>query len=803
MSNEFLRIDEIEIFSRCMEKLTLTPTELNCEEKNYILSVAALLMKRYSIDKRYISYVELAYFIILNYSLAFKDYEALYDFSISFGFYPIAYSLTKYSLIDFAKIEDALLEFQIDRKYKRKNIIQTFEQKNAYDELLKSHNLENSFIAPTSYGKSSIIFEHIRQHYSDTKKIVIIVPTKALLMQTYRDVKKLNLNCKIITHNEMYQTEINSFVAVLTQERAFRLLNKFEIAFDYMYIDEAHQLLEKNARALLLTRLIKLNRKRNPNFYIFYFSPLIADSENLNYYANQSIFEKKIKLNMKEPILFEYRTDYTQHIYNRFLNKFYKTNKIFNDLFDYIYLNKKTKNFIYLYTPRNIEKFAKNYVSNLPSLDSSHIRTIIKNLNTYVHPKFYLTDCLKTGVLYLHGKLPDTVREYLLYKFNTVSEIETVIANKVILEGMNLPINNLFILSGTNLHNKDLINLIGRVNRLNMIFCEPPDLQGLQPNIHFVNSDDYNRTNGHLSNKIELLKSSLIKDRIVNPLLENYEHPIKDKDILEDEKIKKEDAVFFTKPTSSIEIIKRKFIELGINNIYKNIDNVAEIILNKLNGPKYPETNPDVNIVDRIRYFFISDIDDEISDEEFSRLKYPAAITYYKKFLENRKLSLNEKISREIAYFSKRIKLNKFYMYVGPSFGEEPNPFNVIHRAKNVYINLTKKNQKELVNIAIIKQKQEEDFVSFKLFMFLQLLLDYKQLSQDEYNKVVYGSTDEKDIKLIRLGLPINLITKFKSDKQIDNIDFDENLNIQYNNQFIEYKNSLDDFVRFEIERII
>ena len=80
MSKEFLRINEIEIFSRCMKKLTLTPAELNHEEKSYILSVAALLIKKYSIDKRYISYVELAYFIILNYSLAFKDYEALYDF---------------------------------------------------------------------------------------------------------------------------------------------------------------------------------------------------------------------------------------------------------------------------------------------------------------------------------------------------------------------------------------------------------------------------------------------------------------------------------------------------------------------------------------------------------------------------------------------------------------------------------------------------------------------------------------------------------------------------------------------------
>lgn len=803
MSKELFRINDIEIFSRCMEKLTVNPTELNNEEKNYILTIAALLMKKYSIDKRYISYAELAYFIILNYSLAFKEYDALYDFSISFGLYPISYALTKNSLITFDNISDSLLELQIERKYKRNNIIQTYDQRNAYDELLESNNIENSFIAPTSYGKSSIIFEHIKNNYLQRSKFAIIVPTKALLMQTYRDVKKLGLNCKIITHDEMYKSNFETFIAVLTQERAFRLLNKFDIAFDYMYIDEAHQLLEKDSRSLLLTRLIKLNRKRKSDFKIFYFSPLIADSENITYSESQSIFEKRIKFNMKESVILEYRNDEFQYVYNRFLNKFYRLNKRFSDLFNYIDKNKKNKNFIYLYTPKKIQLFAHNYLETLKPISSEKIDLLIHNLNTYIHPEFYLIDCIKKGVIYLHGKLPDNIREYLLSYFTKIPEIKTIIANTVILEGMNLPIDSLFILSGSGLQKKDLINLIGRVNRLSSIFGEQLKLESLQPNIHFVNSDEYNRIDGSLKNKIELLKSTGFSDDVKNPLLERYTEPIEVNKVMEDRKIKEEDSLFFSSISTPIGKLKKQFIELGIHNIYNNIDRVSEIILDKLNGSKFPEINSSVHVMDRINYFFISDVDEEIMDDEFSRLKHVAAISYYKMFLENRKLSLKEKIAREISFFNKQIASGKYFMYVGSSFGEISNPYNGNQSGNKVYINLSLKSPKELVNFAIIKQKQEEDFVSFKLFMFLQLLLEYKQVTQDEYNEIIYGSTDEKDINLIKLGLPINLITKFKNDNQIDNIKFDENLNIQCNDQFIEYKNSLDDFIQFEIEKII
>lgn len=108
-----------------------------------------------------------------------------------------------------------------------------------------------------------------------------------------------------------------------------------------------------------------------------------------------------------------------------------------------------------------------------------------------------------------------------------------MIANKVILEGINLPIDSIFILSGRNLQGKELTNLIGRVNRLDQVFGISNNLKKLMPPVHFVNSDEYNRANGKLENKMRLLRNSTFADNVKNPLLNNFdtEQTKKSKDI--------------------------------------------------------------------------------------------------------------------------------------------------------------------------------------------------------------------------------------------------------------------------------
>ena len=169
-------------------------------------------------------------------------------------------------------------------------------------------------------------------------------------------------------------------------------------------------------------------------------------------------------------------------------------------------------------------------------------------------------------------------------------------------------------------------------------------------------------------------------------------------------------------------------------------------------------------------------------------------------FLNDRKLSLKEKISKEVAYFKKLVRENEPFLYIGRSFGEMANPWK-LEPGPKTYVDLSKKNDKELVNLAIIRQKQEEDFASFKLLMFFQLMFDYNQMTKDEYEQMVYGTNDPMEIQLIRQGLPINLVKKFREDNQIDNIYVDEYGNIQCNETFNDYKETLDDLLRFEIDR--
>ena len=94
-----------------------------------------------------------------------------------------------------------------------------------------------------------------------------------------------------------------------------------------------------------------------------------------------------------------------------------------------------------------------------------------------------------------------------------------MVANSVILEGVNLPIDNLFILNTYDLDGKSLTNLIGRVNRLNEVFDDRnKTLAKLLPPIHFVNSEQFNRKGGKMENKIlQLGKSEKMKiDKIQN-----------------------------------------------------------------------------------------------------------------------------------------------------------------------------------------------------------------------------------------------------------------------------------------------
>ena len=449
-------LKNIDFFREAIKKLNLNET-LTETEKEYLLASAIILTREYELNKNYTGYLEFAYYIILKYSIKYNDYEALYDFSINFGYYPISNTIAKLGLIQMDSINDIIIKNGIN-KFKEKNIEETNEQKYNNDKFLNNNNNEIAYIAPTSYGKSSLIVEKILK--CKYNKIGIVVPTKSLINQTYNSIKKQILNYKIIIFDEMYDENDKKFIAIITQERGLRLLERNNFYFDQIFVDEAHNLLLDDSRSVLLSRMINKNYLKNLEQKIVYLSPLVDESRNLKSYKDGKIEEYKINFNLKEPEIFELRLNGQVLKYNRFMNEFYSLKNNVS-VIEYILNKEKNKNFIFIARPVKIEKFANELKKHQDLVvNNNELKVLEDTLKKYVHEDFNVIDLIKHGIVYIHGKMPDQIKDYLEYKYRTIKELRYLIANHVILEGINLPVDNLYIMTVNSLNTKQIVNLI-------------------------------------------------------------------------------------------------------------------------------------------------------------------------------------------------------------------------------------------------------------------------------------------------------------------------------------------------------
>ena len=800
------RIGKTERFKNTFERLTVN-NELEYDEQSYILATAILFLRHYEKDKRFRTYADIAYYIVLKYSYKYRDYRPLYDFSINFGFFPIVQSLLNEELYEEERLLNLILNYRVNEFKNENDYYETLEQNLQSKKFLEDQSNEKAYLAPTSFGKSSIIIDYIRNNLNVTENVAVVVPTKSLLMQTYRMIRNANLNRKIIIHDEMYNDDQN-FVAIFTQERALRLTSRKNVVFDSLIIDEAHNILKKDSgnRQILLSRLIARNLNNNPNQKVIYLSPLINEISNLKISTEQNITSHQIHFNIKEPEIFELTVDLEKFQYNRFVNQFYLLESNVPNKYNYILQNSLLKNFIYENSPRNIEKEAKMLSQNLSIIENDQeLNTLLEVLKQEVHKDFYGIKYLKNGIIYLHGKLPDIIKEYLESKFKDISSIKFLVANSVILEGINLPIDSLFILNTYRLTGKELMNLIGRINRLNEIFnSERIDLSKLLPRVHFINNRRY--SDGH-NKKIRLLRSRIFEDEVKNPTLEAFDHSnlsISDQQKIDE--ILENESKLLESPDSEEGKLKQYLIESGIINYYVNVDDFIISFLqesqNILNGQNKDWNT--LNTIEKVCSIFIES--HEISDYEFGRLQNQPARNYYHNYVTNlRKESFNQRVTAHFKYFKEKgsnRNLQSRMLYVGQTYGEVSFE-NESDGVFTNYVNLGEKSNEEIVNLAIVKLKMEDDFLSFKLNRFVVMLFDFNLISKEEYHLFIYGTTDETKISLTRSGLTISLISRLESDNQLANIEFDEFNNLKANEEFKEYLTTINDLNRYEMEKYI
>ena len=122
---------------------------------------------------------------------------------------------------------------------------------------------------------------------------------------------------------------------------------------------------------------------------------------------------------------------------------------------------------------------AYEFARTLEEVRDENIDKLVDTINKKVHKQYYLKYCLKKGIAYHFGGIPEEIKIRVeeLYKLGV---IKIIFCTSTLLEGVNLPAKNIFILSEriglSNMNEVDFWNLAGRAGRLSKdlagnIFC--------------------------------------------------------------------------------------------------------------------------------------------------------------------------------------------------------------------------------------------------------------------------------------------------------------------------------------------
>ncbi len=351
-------------------------------------------------------------------------------------------------------------------------------------------------------GKSFVIKAFLYEVIKNipAENIIIMVPTRALINQFVLDIKKelagsINEhNYKIATNSTISEIDAeaeHNYILVLTPERIISYVsddNNPPIGF--LFVDEAHKLAShKDSRSITSYTSIEKLVKRFPNINLYFSSPNVSNPG-----AFLQLFNRPVK---------EFHTDespvnqnlfYVDFIDNNLTNYIENTPHALgipfsnigtnaNQLIDQIgssqnnliYCNSRTKT---IQKALEFKIYLEQKQKRPPEVPRA-IKKAIFQIKTHVHKDYYLVDLLRYGIAFHFGRMPQIVRNIIEDLFRA-EHIQYIFCTSTLLEGVNLPAKNVFILSNKKALAKfediDFWNLAGRAGRLGMelsgnIFC--------------------------------------------------------------------------------------------------------------------------------------------------------------------------------------------------------------------------------------------------------------------------------------------------------------------------------------------
>lgn len=766
-------------YDKLFQVEALSPAEIQL-----LFSICTLCLNSTNIDIQ-----RFGYRILLLVCNKIDYFNPLYEISLNLGYIPVAQAVLKSAPTSnssfFKEFNTAYCE-----QFRSDDIYRTEQQQHLLDYYRKNNAASIAVVAPTSYGKTDLILTTICDN--PDSNICIITPTKALLAQTRTRIMRAKIPSvkKIIVQPEMYTGNEKSIVAVLTQERLLRLLkiNK-SLSFDFILVDEAHELLKNDDRSRLLASVLIISKTRNNYVKMKFLTPFIYDVANLeirymNFTINEFIITEYIK--SEKYFIYEARSMQPTHdlvLYDQFVDRFIKTEELALNDIQFISQKSARKNIIYLNKPKDVEMFAQRMAQTQMFLEIPSLITAIRNIEEFLDPQYDLLTCLGKGIVYHHGSVPDSIRLYIEHLYVTIPEIRYVITSSTLLEGVNLPAERMFILDNNRgpsyLTSSGFKNLVGRICRFGDIFQKtPPAFNDLVPEIYLVISDYFRKGadfKKFLRDRVRI--GDIETDKVQNVLLAKNEiTSSEDRDIL----VRSQEFIENYESGTIPSYIHRKVhTAAGLSCFANNIDeidifNYEDLIQEELQNFTFRmEKISDTAALFEALYNIFFRLVKEDENDLIHRFSYIQTRTFYSMFLNWR--VKNTPFKQMIVSFLKHWeRLETDYsdtlIYVG-RWGDTKR--NNSHR--ELWTDIRTKNQRQRINLAIIRIKEEQDFFDNTILKFIEVLNDFGLLDNTFYLRIKYGTDNALKIQLVKNGISLSLanliIDKYQTFVELSQID--------------------------------
>lgn len=392
----------------------------------------------------------------------------------------------------FPKIEFKISVFDETRKDLREELNTVDEidhpltdyQRTLWEDLTSDEDVITS--APTSTGKTHIVLRYLMQKLMESEGAfaAVVVPTRALISELAREIygiaksKSYEKSIQVCTVPKDGPFKEKTFF-VMTQERLFEILQSGDLYFNYLFVDEAHNISDKSRGVLLHLTLQKVLEGSNPQIIISMPSPRYQNAfdsvfEGVQFTKKTTKHSPVAKIIMS--IVLKGRKIHISRINSE---KVVSIDKEFkgDNLADVIYrLGHGESNIVYRNRTDYCEDTARAIAALVPeNKDSVALDVAADYVERFLHQDFSLASNLRKGVAFHYGPLPGVVRT-MIENLAREGEVDFVVCTSTLAEGVNLPAKNLFLKNPTQqtpigqpsdrLENVKLDNITGRAGRM-------------------------------------------------------------------------------------------------------------------------------------------------------------------------------------------------------------------------------------------------------------------------------------------------------------------------------------------------